>query len=63
MNPYGISLVVLLGSLIGLYLCFPQARLDTLIAFGIINGVFALFASVIGVYVLRSLGMLPDERR
>jgi hypothetical protein len=53
--------MVLIGSMIGLYVNFPQAQVAGLALFGLFNAAFALLVCYVGVQVLSYFGVLKDH--
>jgi hypothetical protein len=60
-NRYGISLTVFIGSMIGIFLVYPQASAVGLAMFGLLNGGFALLVCVVAVQVMTYFGLIEDH--
>ena len=59
MNAMGIGLIVALGTAIGVHINYPHAAASALLVLGVLNGGFALLATVVAASALRLFGVLP----
>jgi hypothetical protein len=60
-NRYGISLTVLIGSVVGVLINYPHAPVASLVFLATINAGFAFFACVVLGSILRYFGVIPEK--
>jgi hypothetical protein len=59
-NRYGISLTVLVGSILGVLINYPHAPALSLLVFAAINAAFAMLTCVVFGWALRYFGVLHE---